>query len=91
MVGESLEQHCEIEFNKLRPIAFQNAYFEKDNDACGGTNGDYVYKEEDEHENEIISIMFEMKKETDQTATKKKNFLPSLIKTEKIKAVSMQC
>ncbi len=73
MVGESLEQHCEIEFNKLRPTAFQNAYFEKDNDARSGSKGDYIYKECDEHGNEIISIMFEMKNESEGTASKKKN------------------
>ena len=73
MVGETLEQHCENEFNKLRATAFQNAYFEKDNDSKTGSKGDYIYKESDEHENEIISIMFEMKNENDQTATKKKN------------------
>ncbi len=73
MVGESLEQHCEIEFNKLRPTAFQNAYFEKDNDSRSGSKGDYIYKECDEHGNEIISIMFEMKNESDGTATKKRN------------------
>ncbi len=73
MVGETLEQHCEIEFNKLRATAFQNAYFEKDNDSKGGTKGDYIYKETDEAGNEIISIMFEMKNENDETATKKKN------------------
>jgi hypothetical protein len=73
MVGETLEQHCEIEFNKLRATAFQNAYFEKDNDARSGSKGDYIYKEEDESGNEIISVMFEMKNENDQTATKKKN------------------
>lgn len=73
MLGESLEQHCEIEFNKLRATAFQNAYFEKDNDASGGTKGDYIYKEADANDNEIISIMFEMKNENDTTATKKKN------------------
>jgi len=73
MVGETLEQHCEIEFNKLRATAFQNAYFEKDNDSKGGTKGDYIYKESDEAGNEIISIMFEMKNENDGTATKKKN------------------
>ena len=61
MLGESLEQHCEIEFNKLRATAFQNAYFEKDNDTSGGTKGDFIYKELDESGNEIISIMFEMK------------------------------
>ena len=73
MIGETLEQHCETEFNKLRATAFQNAYFEKDNDASGGTKGDYVFKETDLNANEIISIMFEMKNEGDETATKKKN------------------
>ncbi len=73
MIGESLEQHCEIEFNKLRPTAFQNAYFEKDNDAKSGSKGDYIYKEADEDGNEFISIMFEMKNEADTTSTKKKN------------------
>ena len=73
MVGETLEQHCETEFNKLRATAFQNAYFEKDNDARGGNKGDFIYKETDAAGNEIISIMFEMKNENDETATKKKN------------------
>jgi len=73
MVGETLEQHCEVEFNKLRATGFQNAYFEKDNDSTGGTKGDYIYKEFDEEDNEIISIMFEMKNENDETATKKRN------------------
>jgi len=73
MVGETLEQHCEIEFNKLRSTAFQKAFFEKDNDASAGTKGDYIYKESDIAGNEIISIMFEMKNEGDETATKKKN------------------
>lgn len=73
MVGETLEQHCETEFNKLRAIGFQNAYFEKDNDINTGSKGDYVYRESDEAGNEIISIMFEMKNEGDETATKKKN------------------
>lgn len=73
MLGESLEQHCEIEFNKLRATAFQNAYFEKDNDISTGSKGDYIFKESDEKGNEIISIMFEMKNEGDETATKKKN------------------
>lgn len=73
MVGESLEQHCEIEFNKLRPTAFPNAYFEKDNDARSGSKGDYIFKDKDENETEIVSIMFEMKNENDTTATKKKN------------------
>ncbi|KAB1069002.1 DUF2130 domain-containing protein [Tamlana haliotis] len=73
MIGESLEQHCETEFNKLRATAFQQAYFEKDNDASAGTKGDYIFKETDVNGNEIVSIMFEMKNENDQTATKKKN------------------
>lgn len=73
MVGETLEQHCETEFNKLRATAFPNAYFEKDNDVHDGTKGDYVYRETDEQGIEIISIMFEMKNEGDETATKKKN------------------
>ncbi|MDQ3123776.1 MAG: DUF2130 domain-containing protein [bacterium] len=73
MVGETLEQHCEIEFNKLRATAFPNAYFEKDNDAASGSKGDYIYRETDDAGNEIISIMFEMKNEGDETATKKKN------------------
>ena len=73
MVGETLEQHCEVEFNKLRATGFQNAYFEKDNDSRGGTKGDYIYKETDEEGNEIISIMFEMKNENDETNTKKRN------------------
>ena len=73
MVGETLEQHCEVEFNKLRATGFQNAYFEKDNDSRGGTKGDYIYKETDEEGNEVISIMFEMKNENDETATKKRN------------------
>lgn len=73
MIGETLEQHCETEFNKLRATAFQNAYFEKDNDARSGSKGDYIYRETDESDNEIISIMFEMKNESDETAKKKKN------------------
>ena len=82
MLGETLEQHCEIEFNKLRATAFQKAYFEKDNDSKSGSKGDYIYKENDEFGNEIISIMFEMKNEGDETATKKKNedFLKELDK-----------
>lgn len=87
MVGETLEQHCETEFNKLRATGFQNAYFEKDNDSKTGSKGDYIYRETDEAGNEIISIMFEMKNEGDETATKKKNddFLRELDKdrTEK--------
>lgn len=73
MIGETLEQHCEAEFNKLRATAFQNAYFEKDNDARSGSKGDFIYKEVDEAGNEIISIMFEMKNEGDETSTKKRN------------------
>lgn len=73
MVGETLEQHCETEFNKLRATAFPNAYFEKDNDAKTGSKGDYIYRETDEAGNEIVSIMFEMKNEGDETATKHKN------------------
>lgn len=88
MIGETLEQHCEIEFNKLRPTAFQNAYFEKDNDISGGTKGDYIYRETDDEGNEIISIMFEMKNENDETATKKKNedFLAKLDKDRNSKS-----
>lgn len=73
MIGETLELHCETEFNKLRSTAFQNAYFEKDNDSKSGTKGDYIYRENDEYGNEIISIMFEMKNEADDTASKRKN------------------
>ncbi|MBT4797646.1 MAG: DUF2130 domain-containing protein [Verrucomicrobia bacterium] len=73
MVGESLEQHCETEFNRIRATAFQNAYFEKDNDASSGSKGDYIFRDMDEDDNEIVSIMFEMKNESDTTATKKKN------------------
>ncbi|WP_027383585.1 DUF2130 domain-containing protein [Epilithonimonas caeni] len=73
MLGETLEQHCEIEFNKLRATAFQNVYFEKDNDSRSGSKGDFIYREFDDSGNEIISIMFEMKNEADQTATKKRN------------------
>lgn len=73
MLGETLEQHCENEFNKLRATAFQKAHFEKDNDARSGSKGDFIYKEFDQAGNEIISIMFEMKNEGDETATKKKN------------------
>ena len=87
MIGETLEQHCENEFNKLRATAFQGAYFEKDNDSKTGSKGDFIYKENDEGGNEIISIMFEMKNEGDETATKKRNedFLKELDKdrTEK--------
>jgi len=82
MVGETLEQHCETEFNKLRATGFQNAYFEKDNDAKTGSKGDYIFRESDTEGNEITSIMFEMKNEGDETATKHKNedFLKELDK-----------
>ena len=73
MVGETLEQHCEIEFNKLRATGFQNAYFEKDNDASTGSKGDYIFREKTPDSVEFISIMFEMKNEADTTATKKRN------------------
>lgn len=73
MIGESLEQHCETEFNKLRATAFRNAYFEKDNDARTGSKGDFIYREASDDGVEFISIMFEMKNEMDTTATKHKN------------------
>ena len=87
MVGETLEQHCENEFNKIRAAAFPTAYFEKDNDARSGSKGDFIFREADDSGTEFISIMFEMKNENDETATKKKNedFLKELDKdrTEK--------
>ena len=73
MVGETLEQHCENEFNRLRATGFQNAYFEKDNDARTGSKGDFIFREASEDGTEFISIMFEMKNEMDTTATKHKN------------------
>jgi hypothetical protein len=73
MVGETLEQHCETEFNRIRATAFPRAYFEKDNDARTGSKGDYIFRDSDEAGIEIVSIMFEMKNESDTTATKKKN------------------
>lgn len=87
MLGETLEQHCENEFNKLRATAFQKAYFEKDNDSRSGSKGDFIYKEFDDAGNEIISIMFEMKNEGEETATKKRNedFLKELDKDRKEK------
>jgi len=87
MVGESLEQHCEIEFNRLRATGFQRAYFEKDNDAKTGSKGDFIFKDYDENGLEIISIMFEMKNEMETTATKKKNedFLKELDKDRREK------
>ena len=82
MVGETLEQHCETEFNRIRSTAFPKAYFEKDNDARSGSKGDYIFRDSDEGGTEIVSIMFEMKNENDGTATKKKNedFLAELDK-----------
>ncbi|MBK9109528.1 MAG: DUF2130 domain-containing protein [Saprospiraceae bacterium] len=82
MMGETLEQHCETEFNKLRATGFQKAYFEKDNDAKSGSKGDYIFRETDDAGNEMISIMFEMKNEGDETSSKKKNedFLKELDK-----------
>ena len=87
MVGESLEQHCELEFNKLRATGFQNAYFEKDNDAKTGSKGDYIFREATPEGIEIVSIMFEMKNEMDTTSTKKKNedFLKELDKDRREK------
>lgn len=73
MVGETLEQHCETLFNQIRATAFPNAYFEKDNDAKTGSKGDYIFRDSDNSNNEIVSIMFEMKNESDTTASKKKN------------------
>jgi len=87
MVGETLEQHCETEFNRIRATAFPRAYFEKDNDARTGSKGDYIFRDSDEAGTEIVSIMFEMKNESDRTATKSRNedFLKELDKdrTEK--------
>ena len=82
MVGETLEQHCEIEFNRIRAMAFPTAYFEKDNDARSGSKGDYIFRDSDEAGTEIVSIMFEMKNENDRTATKNRNedFLKELDK-----------
>ncbi len=82
MVGETLEQHCETEFNRIRATAFPRAYFEKDNDARTGSKGDYIFRDLDEAGTEIVSIMFEMKNENDRTATKNKNedFLKELDK-----------
>lgn len=88
MVGETLEQHCEIEFNKLRATGFQNAYFEKDNDARTGSKGDYIFRDKTDDGVEFISIMFEMKNEMDTTATKHKNedFFKELDKDRKEKS-----
>jgi hypothetical protein len=88
MVGETLEQHCETEFNRLRATAFAKAYFEKDNDARSGSKGDYIFRDMDESDTEIVSIMFEMKNESDGTATKQKNedFLKELDKDRREKS-----
>ncbi len=82
MVGETLEQHCETEFNRIRATAFPRAYFEKDNDARSGSKGDFIFRDMDESGQEIVSIMFEMKNESDRTATKGRNedFLKELDK-----------
>jgi hypothetical protein len=82
MVGETLEQHCQIEFNRMRATAFKNAYFEKDSEVKEGTKGDYIFRDYDDEGSEIVSIMFEMKTEQEETATKKKNedFLDKLNK-----------
>ncbi|MCX4276218.1 MAG: DUF2130 domain-containing protein, partial [Candidatus Gastranaerophilales bacterium] len=87
MIGESLEQHCQSEFNKIRATAFPNAYFEKDNDAKKGSKGDFIYREKTEDGIEFLSIMFEMKNEADTTATKHKNedFFKELDKDRKQK------
>ncbi|MGA0331627.1 MAG: DUF2130 domain-containing protein [Candidatus Poseidoniaceae archaeon] len=87
MLGETLEQHCELQFNKLRSTAFPRAYFEKDNDASKGTKGDFIFKEADANDVQFISIMFEMKNEGDETKSKKKNedFLEKLDKDRKAK------
>ena len=73
MVGETLEQHCETEFNRIRAAAFPRAFFEKDNDSRTGSKGDFIFRDKDENGTEIVSIMFEMKNESDETASKKKN------------------
>ncbi len=87
MIGESLEKHCENEFNKLRSTGFQSAYFEKDNDTRSGSKGDYIFRDYDKNGGEFISIMFDMKNEADTTATKKKNedFLKELDKDRREK------
>ena len=87
MIGETLEQHCELQFNKLRSTAFPKAYFEKDNDASKGTKGDYIFKESDANDVQFISIMFEMKNEGEETKSKKKNedFLEKLDKDRRAK------
>ena len=89
MIGESLEQHCSVEFNRLRPL-FKNAFFEKDNEAKTGSKGDFIFKDFDDDGNEIVSIMFEMKNEADETATKHKNE-HFFIKIEMKRNANMQC
>lgn len=92
MVGETLEQHCEIEFNRIRATAFPTAYFEKDNDASTGSKGDYIFRESNNEDIEVVSIMFEMKNENDTTATKKKmkTSSKSWIRIEMRKTVNMR-
>jgi hypothetical protein len=87
MVGETLEQHCEIEFGKIRATAFPKAYFEKDNDAREGSKGDYIFRDQNDAGIDVVSIMFEMKNESDETKTKKKNedFLAELDRDRKAK------
>ena len=87
MIGETLEQHCNAEFSRIRPILSKNTYFEKDNDIKTGSKGDFIFREYDEDENELLSIMFEMKNEADETATKHKNedFFKELDKDRKEK------
>ena len=87
MVGETLEQHCQVEFNKIRMAGFKNAYFEKDNDATSGSKGDYIFRDFSDDGQEFVSIMFEMKNECDTTATKHKNedFLRELDKDRREK------
>ena len=93
MVGETLEQHCEIEFNKLRSTAFRSASFGKDNDASSGTKGDYIFKDFDDEGTEIVSIMFEMKNEMMpvQQKVRTKISMRNLIKIAKRKNVNMRC
>lgn len=93
MLGETLEQHCEVEFNRIRAIAFPRAYFEKDNDAKSGSKGDFIFRDRDEAGTEIVSIMFEMKNEADATATKKKNedFLKELDRAARRRAANTPC
>ena len=93
MVGETLEQHCETEFNRIRAMAFPKAYFEKDNDARLGSKGDYIFRDADDAGTEIVSIMFEMKNESDATAAKKKNedFLKDSTRIVLRRGASMRC